>query len=81
VRSSYRSGQRGAFIATGGAATESTKAAAPSAARGAGSGAPAWARRLRTEQRLREAGMVTAHAIRDGDRPASGENPKLRDED
>jgi type IV secretion system protein TrbL len=78
VRASYRAGQRGAFTATGGAANSSTPSMDTG---GAGDAAPAWARRMRAEQRLREAGMVTAHAIRDGDRPVSGDAPKLRDED
>ena len=78
VRESYRSGQRGALSATGG--DNLTAASLPDAG-AAGDGVPAWARRLRSEQRLREAGMVTAHAIRDGDRPASGDTPKLRDDE
>ena len=44
-------------------------------------GAPDWAQRLRREQRLREGATVTAHTIREGDRPAAGENPRIKDDD
>jgi type IV secretion system protein TrbL len=30
---------------------------------------------------MREGVTVAAHTIRDGDRPASGENPRLKDDD
>ena len=43
--------------------------------------APAWAQRLRREQRLREAAAIMTHTIRDGDRPVAGDTPKLRQED
>lgn len=47
----------------------------------AASGIPAWAQKLHRRQRLREGVTIAAHTIRDGDRPAAGENPKLKDED
>ena len=50
------------------------------AATAAASGAPDWAQKLRRDQRMREAATVAAHTVRDGDRPASGENPRLRDD-
>ena len=78
VRQSFQSGQRGAFAATGGTFPSSSEA---SAAVEAATGAPGWAQRLRREQRLREGATITAHTIREGDRPASGENPRLRDEE
>ena len=78
VRQSYQAGRRGAFAATGGSLPDGPDA--PGTAETAG-GAPAWAQRLRREQRLREGATVTAHTIRDGDRPASGDNPRLRDDD
>lgn len=43
--------------------------------------APEWARKLHRRQRLREGATVAAHTLRDGDRPASGENPKLKDDE
>ena len=79
VRDSYRAGQRGGYVATGGTIGDEGRSASGSSA--PADGAPAWARKLRAEQRLREAGRVTAQAVKDGDRPATGENPKLRDED
>lgn len=79
VRQSFADGQRGAFTATGG--TRPSGGEAPTGAVAAASGAPDWAQKLRREQRLREGATVTAHTIRDGDRPGSGENPRLRDDD
>ncbi|WP_421950804.1 P-type conjugative transfer protein TrbL [Pelagibacterium sp.] len=78
VRQAYADGERGAFAATGGtrsgaADSSSTAPSAPDA--------PDWARRMRREQRMREGVTVAAHTLRDGDRPAAGENPKLKDED
>lgn len=42
-------------------------------------GPPAWAQSLARRQRLTQAGMVTAQALREGDRPASGGAPDLKD--
>jgi len=78
VRQAFSDGRRGAFTATGG---KRPSAADASSATAAASGAPDWARKLRRDQRLREGATVAAHTVRDGDRPASGENPKLRDDD
>ena len=74
VGNAYRRGSEAAFAATGG-----TMAAgdAPSTR----SASPAWARRLRTEQRLQHAGAITVHALKDGDRGMAGDNPKLRSEE
>jgi type IV secretion system protein TrbL len=77
ARNAYRRGSEAAFAATGG----STASTGVSDAGTSGS-SPAWARRLRTEQRLQHAGAITVHALKDGDRGMAGENPKLqRDED
>ncbi len=78
VRQSFSEGQSGSFTATGG--TLGGGADAPAATAPA-SGAPSWAQKLRRDQRFREGVTVAAHTIRDGDRPASGENPRLRDDD
>jgi len=78
VRRSFSDGARGAFTATGGALPGG--ADIPSAT-AAASGAPDWAQRLRREQRMREGVSVAAHTVRDGDRPVSGENPRLRDDE
>ena len=80
VRSAFSDGQRGAFTATGGTLPDSG-ASASAATAAATNAAPDWAQRLRRDQRLREGATVTAHTIRDGDRPAAGENPRIRDDD
>ncbi len=78
VRQSFLGGRRSAFTATGGTIAGGADAPATTAA---ASGAPAWAQKLRRDQRLREAGRVMVHTIREGDRPVSGETPKLREEE
>ena len=78
IRQSFAGGQKGAFTATGGSLSGTGGA---SAATGVASNAPDWAQKLRRDQRLREGATVTAHTIRDGDRPAAGENPRLKDDD
>jgi type IV secretion system protein TrbL len=40
--------------------------------------APAWAQSLARRQRLTQAGMMAAQALREGDRPASGAGPDLK---
>ncbi len=78
VRQSFAEGTEGAFAATGGSVSDTGGA---SAATATASGAPGWAQKLRREQRLREGATITAHTIRDGDRPAAGDNPRLKDDD
>ena len=75
VSEAFQSGGRKAFEATGGTIKGAGEVPGASAA-----GTPGWARRLRTEQNLREAGMMTAHAVRDGDRPGSADAPRLKDD-
>ena len=41
--------------------------------------APAWAQSLARRQRITQAGLVAAQALREGDRPASGGGPDLKD--
>jgi type IV secretory pathway TrbL component len=40
---------------------------------------PAWARDLARRQRLTQTGMIAAGALREGDRPAAGGSPDLKD--
>ena len=80
VRSAFADGQRGAFSATGGTLPDSGGSASV-VSTAAASGAPDWAQRFRSEQRLREGATVTAHTIREGDRPAAGDNPRIKDDD
>jgi type IV secretion system protein TrbL len=42
-------------------------------------GAPGWARSLARRQRLTQAGLVAAGAMREGDRPAMSTGPELKD--
>jgi type IV secretion system protein TrbL len=48
------------------------------AASAAASSPPAWAQSLARRQRATQAGLMAAHALRDGDRPASGGGPDLK---
>jgi type IV secretion system protein TrbL len=77
IRTSYQAGGRVAFGASGGTLPAGVEAPAAASA----GGAPAWAPRLRREQRLREGVTIAAHTIRDGDRQATGEAPRLREDD
>ncbi len=67
--------------ATGASAGATGTPAAGATSSAAASGTPEWAQKLHRRQRLREGVTIAAHTIRDGDRPAAGENPKLKDED
>ena len=78
VGDAFQSGQRAAFQATGGTLNTASPTSGSSPSSGS---APSWARRMRTEQSVREAAGMTARAIRDGDRPASADAPRLRDRD
>ena len=40
---------------------------------------PSWAQSLARRQRMTQAGIVAAHAVREGDRPASTSGPELKD--
>lgn len=79
ISDAFRSGQAEGFRATGGSGST------PATGRGAGvvtpsssaSGPPAWAKDMHRRQRMREAGMVATHTLRDGDRGGSGEGPSL----
>ncbi len=74
-----QSGGKGAFSATGGRSTGGSLNTAPEAAN---TNTPDWARRIRSGQSRRDAGMAMATAVRDGDRPGAGASPTLRqDED
>ncbi|MDZ5698651.1 P-type conjugative transfer protein TrbL [Chelativorans sp. M5D2P16] len=75
-KQSADAGRDASWIATGGAPTSRE----PSAGTAADS-APAWARRLRSEQTTRAHRHTAMQAVRDGDRPGSGANPSLRDKD
>ena len=77
VRDAYREG-----------AAAGIRATQPPPSDGSGPGAPpsppspppppAWATNLARQQQLRNAGMIATQAIREGDRPASGAGPDLK---
>ncbi|WP_419906501.1 P-type conjugative transfer protein TrbL [Hoeflea sp.] len=79
VTDSYRQGQASGFRAN------QSSSPSPVGGRGAGvvgpsgsnTGAPGWARKLHRRQRLREASQSAAHSLREGDRGAQGDGPKL----
>jgi type IV secretion system protein TrbL len=77
-RGSAQAGRRMAVTATGGSFTGGTGAAAPA---GEGSAPPAWARRLQSDQRMRVHTATTAQAVKEGDRPGAGINPRLDDKE
>jgi len=72
---SHQAGARAAFAATGG-----TGAPNASPANGQNS-SPDWARRIRRDQSTRDAGMMAASAVRDGDRPGGGTSIQLKNDE
>lgn len=72
---SARQGRGAAWQATGGSRTAAGSAVAVIPL--TDGSAPAWARRLRTEQRRRARIHTTEQAIKEGDRPGAGTNPDL----
>ncbi|MER8601254.1 P-type conjugative transfer protein TrbL [Mesorhizobium sp. M1339] len=78
LRRSADAGRDAAWIATGGTPTASMTG--NPAASGANA-APAWARRLRSEQTARAHRHAATQAVRDGDRGGSGANPSLNDKE
>jgi len=73
-RASAQAGRQAAWRATGGASADSLASAT-------GDAAPAWAQRLRREQRLRGHAQMTAQAIKEGDRPGHGLAPTIREKE
>ncbi len=77
LQGSARSGREGAFRATGGKTTGGPTANETAAASSSTGSAPAWARKLRSEQRMRAHAHATSQAIKEGDRPGASANPDL----
>ncbi|MFK5978163.1 MAG: P-type conjugative transfer protein TrbL [Rhizobiaceae bacterium] len=79
VRDAHAQGAAEGYRATG----SSSSATASSTGRGASvvgssdSQTPPWAKQMHSSQRIREAGMIATHTLRDGDRGGAGEGPKL----
>jgi type IV secretion system protein TrbL len=79
---SAQAGRQAAWRATGGASPASSTSAAATSSSGANASAPpAWAQRLRAEQRARSHRQATAQAIHEGDRPGAPANPDLDQEE
>lgn len=77
IRDAYRQGAAQGYRDT--RASGGGDAGPATMAPGAGQhGPPAWAQSLARRQQLTQAGMVAAHALREGDRPASGGAPDLK---
>jgi type IV secretion system protein TrbL len=75
VRDAYREGAAAGYRA----ASPSSDAAANASMAGPSAGSPpGWARDLGRRQRLTQAGMITAQALREGDRPAGSSGPNLK---
>ena len=82
VRDAYRQGAAQGYRdaqepSDPGAPPRGTDATAPGA--GQPGSAPVWAQSLARRQRTTQAGLVAAQALREGDRPASGAGPDLKD--
>ncbi|ESW84160.1 MULTISPECIES: P-type conjugative transfer protein TrbL [unclassified Mesorhizobium] len=77
-RRSADAGRNAGWTATGGMPTSSMSGSSPVIAPAA---APAWARRLRSEQTARAHRHAATQAVRDGDRGGSGANPSLNDKE
>jgi type IV secretion system protein TrbL len=73
----FTGGKQAALTTTGGKIAGNTDGSVTTSA----PEVPDWAQRMRSEQRLREGASVVAHTIGSGDQAASGENPKLREDD
>ncbi len=73
-QSSAQAGRHMAITATGGSTT-----GAPATAVSDAGALPGWARRLQAEQRMRSRAATTTQAVREGDRPGAGINPRLDD--
>jgi type IV secretion system protein TrbL len=79
---SAQQGREAAWRATGGGPSAGSAGPASGSNQGAGSkssgeGAPAWAQRLRSEQRMKGHADMATRAIQHGDRPSSAANPDL----
>ena len=86
IGAAYQSGVDKAFEVRRRYPTAATAAASipETAIAAATNEAPAWAQQLRANQRtqsLRDGATVTANAVKDGDRGAGGDNPRLKDDD
>jgi type IV secretion system protein TrbL len=78
VRDAYRQGAAQGYRDAG-SGPASTGSSGPTSGGAAPPDPPAWAQSLARRQRLTQAGLVAAGALREGDRPALGGGPDLKD--
>ena len=80
VRNAHRHGTAQGYrdAAPSGYACSNGPAAYPSGRSGPASGPPTWAQSLARRQRVTQAGLMAAHALRDGDRAGSSSGPDLK---
>ncbi len=85
MKSSFRSGARAGFTATGGTISGGS-ATAPAAATASGaastaSAPPAWAQSMKRQQAMNRGVSAVTHAVRSGDRGGGGSSPDLSQKD
>ncbi len=80
IGDSAAAGRQAAWRATGGKMSGAASGATSDAAPAGFEGAPRWARRLQSQQRLRGHAQNMTQAIKDGERPAHGATPDLSEE-
>lgn len=68
----YSEGKASAWSATGGGGGSSAAVAKQSP-----NAMPAWAKKMQKQQTLKSAVGMTAHAVKEGDRPGAPANPEL----
>jgi type IV secretion system protein TrbL len=86
VKSSFRSGARAGFGASGGSISGGSGASggagsASSSAPTAGGSPPAWARAMKQQQALQRGVTSVTHAVRSGDRGGGGMSPDIKQKD
>ncbi|WP_026380668.1 hypothetical protein [Afifella pfennigii] len=84
MRSSYRSGQAGAWTATGGQSPVAGMGGGAGSAAAAASSAseqPAWAARMKRGQTMSHGATAAAHAVRSGDSGGGSMNVSLQQDD
>lgn len=83
VKQSFAAGAKSSFAATGGSSTQGTlgggqaAGANPAGASATGSGAPAWAQRIRRNQTIHQGATAAANALRSGDSHGGGHSVDL----
>jgi type IV secretory pathway TrbL component len=79
VRDAYRRGAAQGYREAGPPPAPGTSDPGMDPGGGTPPGAPGWARSLARRQRLTQASLVAAGAMREGDRPAMSTGPELKD--